>query len=159
MAYRPQLPNLPLSPISLGLLCIQLISLLLIWFMFISLLDELKTRMNLFLCLHNIYMGLCVQSLSCVWLLVTPQTAAHWVPLSMEFSRQEHSSGLPFPPQGTVDIQWNISHKKNKIMPSVTPWIDIEGIMLSEASQREKDNTLWSLFHVASNKEKESLQI
>ena len=32
-----------------------------------------------------------------VWLCVTPQTAAHQVPLSLGFSRQEHWSGLPFP--------------------------------------------------------------
>ena len=35
--------------------------------------------------------------LSCVQLLVTPWTVAHQVPLSMEFSRQEYWSGLPFP--------------------------------------------------------------
>ena len=29
--------------------------------------------------------------------LVTPRTAAHQAPLSMEPSRQEHWSGLPFP--------------------------------------------------------------
>ena len=29
--------------------------------------------------------------------LVTPWTAAHQVPLSMDFSRQEYWSGLPFP--------------------------------------------------------------
>ena len=28
----------------------------------------------------------------------TPRTAAHWTPLSMEFSRQKYWSGLPFPP-------------------------------------------------------------
>ena len=32
-----------------------------------------------------------------VWLFVTPWTAAHQAPLSMEFSRQEYWSGLPFP--------------------------------------------------------------
>ena len=39
--------------------------------------------------------------LSCfsrVWLCVTPQTAAHQAPPSLGFSRQEHRSGLPFPP-------------------------------------------------------------
>ena len=35
---------------------------------------------------------------SCVQLCVTPQTAAHQDPLSLGFSRQEHWSGLPFPP-------------------------------------------------------------
>ena len=34
---------------------------------------------------------------SCVRLFSTPQTAAHQAPLSLEFSRQEHWSGLPFP--------------------------------------------------------------
>ena len=34
---------------------------------------------------------------SCVWLFVTPWTAAHHVPLSMRFSRQE-CSVLPYPP-------------------------------------------------------------
>ena len=34
--------------------------------------------------------------LSCVLLFVTPWTVAPQVPLSMEFSRQEHWSGLPF---------------------------------------------------------------
>ena len=31
------------------------------------------------------------------WLFVTPWTVAHQAPLSMEFSRQEFWSGLPFP--------------------------------------------------------------
>ena len=29
---------------------------------------------------------------------MTPWTVAHQIPLSMEFSRQEYWSGLPFPP-------------------------------------------------------------
>ena len=39
------------------------------------------------------------QSVSCSVVLdsVTPQTIAHQAPLSMEFSRQEYWSGLPFP--------------------------------------------------------------
>ena len=32
----------------------------------------------------------------CVWLFVTPWSVAHQAPLSMEFSRQEYWSGLPF---------------------------------------------------------------
>ena len=31
-----------------------------------------------------------------------PWTVAHQVPLSMEFSRQEHWSGLPCPPSGDL---------------------------------------------------------
>ena len=36
-----------------------------------------------------------VKSLSCVHLLATPWTAAHQVPPSMGFSRQEYCSGVP----------------------------------------------------------------
>ena len=38
-----------------------------------------------------------VKSLSHVWLLATPWTAAHQAPPSMEFSRQEYQSGVPLP--------------------------------------------------------------
>ena len=38
-----------------------------------------------------------VKSLSRVWLLATPWTAAHQAPLSMGFSRQECWSGVPLP--------------------------------------------------------------
>ena len=41
-----------------------------------------------------IYTGACL--LSHVRLFVTPWTVAHQAPLSMEFSRQEYWSGLPF---------------------------------------------------------------
>ena len=37
-----------------------------------------------------------------VLLFVTPWTVAHQAPLSMGFSRQEHWSGLPFPPPGDL---------------------------------------------------------
>ena len=38
-----------------------------------------------------------VKSLSCVWLLVIPWTAAYQGPPSMGFSRQEYWSGVPLP--------------------------------------------------------------
>ena len=38
-----------------------------------------------------------VKSLSHVWLLVTPWTAAYQAPPSMRFSRQEYWSGVPLP--------------------------------------------------------------
>ena len=40
--------------------------------------------------------------LSCVQPFVTPWTAACQAPLSMEFSRQEYWSGLPFPSPGDL---------------------------------------------------------
>ena len=42
------------------------------------------------------------QSLSRVQLFTTPWTVAHQAPLSMEFSRQEHWSGLPLPSPGDL---------------------------------------------------------
>ena len=38
----------------------------------------------------------CAQWLNCVCFFVTPWTVSHQAPLSMEFSRQEYWSGLPF---------------------------------------------------------------
>ena len=38
-----------------------------------------------------------MKSLSRVWLLATPQTAAYQAPLSMGFAKQEYWSGLPLP--------------------------------------------------------------
>ena len=43
-----------------------------------------------------------VKLLSRVQLFVTPWTVAHQAPLSMEFSRQEYWSGLPFPSPGDL---------------------------------------------------------
>ena len=42
-------------------------------------------------------MCVCAQSLSHVQLFVTPWTLASQASLSLEFSRQEYRSGLPFP--------------------------------------------------------------
>ena len=43
-----------------------------------------------------------VKSLSCVQLFGTLWTVAHQAPPSMEFSRQEYWSGLPFPSPGDL---------------------------------------------------------
>ena len=43
-----------------------------------------------------------MKSLSCVRLFATPWTIAYQTPLSMEFSRQEYWSGLPFPSPGDL---------------------------------------------------------
>ena len=43
-----------------------------------------------------------VKSLSRVQLFVTPWTIAYQAPWSMEFSRQEYWSGLPFPSPGDL---------------------------------------------------------
>ena len=64
---------------------------------FISFSKESDPRkyLNQFACVLNHF--------SCVQLFATLQTAAHLAPLSMEFSRQEDWSGLPFPsPHGMI---------------------------------------------------------
>ena len=45
-----------------------------------------------------------VNSLSHVRLFATPWTVAYKAPLSMEFSRQEYRSGLPFPSPGDLPV-------------------------------------------------------
>ena len=40
--------------------------------------------------------------LSCIQIIVTPWTVAYQAPLSMELSRQEYWSGLPFPTPGDL---------------------------------------------------------
>ena len=48
-------------------------------------------------------------SLSPVQLFVAPWTVAHQAPLSLEFSRQEHWSGVPFPSLGDLPHpRWNL---------------------------------------------------
>ena len=57
-----------------------------------------------------------VKSLSSVWLLVTPWTAAYQAPLSMGLSRQENWSGLPLPSAYTENVDtefWNSMLAKN----------------------------------------------
>ena len=41
--------------------------------------------------------------------------------------------------------------KKNEILPFVATWMDLEGIMVSEISQR-KTNTVWYHLYVESKK-------
>ena len=49
-----------------------------------------------------IILKLCAQLVSSVQPYATPWTVAHQTPLSMELSRQEYWSGLPFPPPGDL---------------------------------------------------------
>ena len=50
-------------------------------------------------CVHG---HLHAQSHSCVQFCATSWTVVHQTPLSMEFSRQEYWSGVPFPPPGKL---------------------------------------------------------
>ena len=56
-----------------------------------------------FICSFNAWLLLLLLSrLSRVRLCATPETAAHQAPPFLGFSRQEHWSGLPFPPAGDL---------------------------------------------------------
>ena len=46
-----------------------------------------------------------------------------------------------------------LSYKNNEILPFTTSWMDLEGIMLSEIRQTEKDKTVWFYSHVKSKKQ------
>ena len=50
-----------------------------------------------------------VKSLSCIWLVVTPWTAAYQAPPSMGFSRQEYWSGVPLPSPTLHYSHWYFS--------------------------------------------------
>ena len=71
-----------------------------------------------------------VKSLSCVWLLATPWTAAYQGPPSMGFSRQEYWNGVPLPsPQDLL----RGDKKETILFPrlckwKVGSWDDFEGI-------------------------------
>ena len=54
-----------------------------------------------YICLSLKYMKMKVL-LSHIWLFLIPQTVVHQAPLSVEFSRQEYWSRLPFPPPGDL---------------------------------------------------------
>ena len=42
---------------------------------------------------------------------------------------------------------YNITHKKNKILPFAATWMDLESIVVSEISQRETKYCLISLIY------------
>ena len=59
-----------------------------------------NTDSYVLICSHLIFP--CSSRFSCVWLFVTPWTAAWQAPLTTGFSRQQHWSGLPFPSPGDL---------------------------------------------------------
>ena len=60
------------------------------------------------------------KSLSCVWLLATPWTAAYQAPLSVAFSRQEYWSGVPLPSLGIpVELFQILKDDAVKVLHSV----------------------------------------
>ena len=79
--------------------------------------DELSILCDYKQCLY--LCSACV--LSNVRLFATPWTAARQAPLSMRFSRQEHWSGLPFPPPGDLSNPGLLHCKPIFFLPSEPP--------------------------------------
>ena len=73
-----------------------------------------------------------VKSLSHVWLLATPWTAAYQAPLSMGFSRQEYWSGLPLPSP----------ESKARLLLFQVSWFCVERI-LAEQTASYSASTFW----------------
>ena len=66
---------------------------------------QIQPKINFIICNFFVFTYkamILAQSLSLAQLFATPWTIARQVPLSMGFSRQEHWSGLPFPPPGNL---------------------------------------------------------
>ena len=71
-----------------------------------------------------------VKSLSRVWLLATPWTAAYQAPPSMEFSRQEYWSRVPLPSPSKKTYRW----PKSTCNDTQHPWL----------SEKGKSKLLWA---------------
>ena len=65
-----------------------------------------------------------VKSLSRVWLLAAPWTAAYQAPPSMRFSRQEYCSGVPLPSYVPANMSWLLPQSRHSDPDSCghMPW-------------------------------------
>ena len=79
-----------------------------------------------------------VNSLSCVWLFVTPWTVTHQAPPSMEFSTQEYWSGLPFPSCGKKEEKKKKWNSCLVIWFLVVPWTVANQAPLSMEFSRQE---------------------
>ena len=76
-------------------------------------------------------------SLSYVWLFVTPWTVPCPSPLSIEFSRQEHWSGLPFPPSGDLPYPKDWTRISFRLL-----WRQVDSLPLSHQGSFMSRNNL-----------------
>ena len=87
-------------------------------------------------------------SLSHVWLFVTPRTVACQPPLSMEFSRQEYWSGLPFPSPG---------HLPNPGIEPGSPAVKAKGLWVQNSNFFISPSELIATLISLSNNQKDTL--
>ena len=95
--------------------------------------------------------GVVPKSLSCVWLLQPHGLRPHYVPLSTEFSRQEHWSGLPFPsPEDLPDpgIKPGFSALRSDSLPTELPQKLWYYSVLKSAMCISYDSLFTELFHM-----------
>ena len=86
-----------------------------------------------------------VKSLSRVQLFATPCTVAYQAPLTMGFSRQEYSSGLPFPSPGDLPspgIEPGSPALQADALTSEPPGKQVSGCMKSETEVAQSGPTL-----------------
>jgi len=75
-----------------------------------------------------------VKSLSHVWLVATPWTAAYQAPLSMGFSRQEYWSGVPLPSLKMMKV----IKRANLLMQSIIRYFNIFETVLRQKGKNLK---------------------
>ena len=94
----------------------------------------------------DVYCGIV---LNCILLFATPWTVAHQGPLSMEFSRQDYWSGLPFPTPGHFLIQGSNPHLLSLLhwqvdsLPLSHLGSSTMGLLLSSSFCSSYDFLLW----------------
>ena len=101
-----------------------------------------------YMCMYYIYAMYCAKSLQLCLTLRPPWTAVPRAPLSMGFSRQDHQSGLPFPPPGGRE---RLTHARHCVACGIlVPWPGVEpvhpemkGQNLNHWTTRE---VLWIIF-------------
>ena len=95
-----------------------------------------------------------VKSLSRVWLLAIPWTAAHLAPLSMGFSRQEYWSGVPLP-----SLVLLLRHSHLCMMRCLFMYINnLSGFLNADVLQRSLlDPFLLSVYTVSSHTQTTSI--
>ena len=111
-----------------------------------EILTHATTQMNLE---ETVLRKIEVKLLSRVWLFATPWTVAHQAPPSMEFSRQEYWSGLPFPSPGdfpdprieprspALQTEKQANHKRTN-----TTWFHLYEVSKCNSILKSRDITL-----------------